>query len=687
VAGANGDGGALQPLAPEAIRPLLRRSRVLVYDPGCPPLRREEMQVFQTRHANAQGLQHAAAAAVAQRQAAAAAEQAAAAAAEAEAAAARELRRGLTAAAVADGGAPCEVSLAYVHACTARFDATRAMGEPGSFGAVFRGVDPALGVRFAVKRLRADAPWPPERSAAREIEILSRFHHPNIIRLWGFTTDAAERCLIYELGEGGALSDALSDTAAATRLTWRVRLRVAAGVAAALNYLHRSGPTPVWHRDVKSANVVLTAALEPKLIDCGISKLLTPDEAARGAVTATGGAALGTPAYMCPDYVIRSMYSEPSEVYSFGLLLCELLTGRLQLRESAEGAGDELNLAVEVAQEPGGLAARRDARPPAWQAGAAALAELEALAQACTRALPAQRPRFGAAHAQLNALRVACATDSAEEALQAAELAAVRRERDALLLLREAAAAADPPRECCLYIACPERPLTLSDGLECAAGHFVCSLCMAAAVDSRGVAAGRLGCLGGACKTGPFSDRALMLRLPERAGLKYLAQVQKAEADAAACALDARVAEGVRRGLAEDAVSAKRREVIDTILTLKCPACALAMSDFVMEGSVRTLPWEGCFAVVCRCRAHFCGWCFAIVPASTCHAHVSNCAHNTAPGRDVWGGPNAEALFSVCLRRRRQRMLDTLLAALPEAQRAPLLASLQRELADAGLYT
>ena len=122
---------------------------------------------------------------------------------------------GLTAAAMADGGSPVELSAAYVCACTANFAPERALGTPGAFGAVFRGEDAALRVSFAVKRLSHTAPWPAERSAAREIAILSRFRHPHIIRLWGFTTEPAERCLVYELGDGGALSDNLTDDARA----------------------------------------------------------------------------------------------------------------------------------------------------------------------------------------------------------------------------------------------------------------------------------------------------------------------------------------------------------------------------------------------------------------------------------------------------------------------------------------
>lgn len=596
---------------------------------------------------------------------------------------------------MADGGSPCEVSAAYVRACTADFNAWRTLGKPGAFGVVYRGVDAALNVRFAVKRLSNTAPWPAERSAAREIEILSRFRHPNIIRLWGFTTDPAERCLVYELGEEGALSDNLTDGARAASLTWPVRCRIAAGVAAALNYLHRSGATPAWHRDIKAENVVLTASLEPKLIDCGISKLLTEKEAARGVVTATGALAFGTPGYMCPTYARRHKYDEAAEVYSFGVLLCELFTGMLQLGD----AFAPLDLVDDAVESEWGLEAFRDMRPPPWR-NDAALHELVVLASMCVLRKPHQRPQFAAVHRRLNALRVAHCVEPVDAEFHAAALAAVRSERDALLQRQEAAAAQQrgPLRECRIFTACPERPLFLSDGLECAHGHFVCAGCMAAAVDSRSAAAPRLGCL--CCGGGPFSDRALVLCLPESAGLKYLSQVQK-DAEAAAARqleteFEGRVAVAVERRLAEDALAPLRRRIIDDVLTLQCPACRKAMADEVVGGVRRQLPWEGCFAVECRddgghgCGAHFCGWCFAVFPvgragSAACHAHVGQCAHNAAPRRDLFGGANAVALFTESLRALRQRKLQAHLAGLPEAQRAALLASLQRELHDAGL--
>jgi hypothetical protein len=96
--------------------------------------------------------------------------------------------------------------------------------------------------------------------------------------------------------------------------------------------------------------------------------------------------------------------------------------------------------------------------------------------------------------------------------------------------------------------------------------------------------------------------------------------------------------------------------------------------------------------VVCRddCRRRFCAWCFAPFPAgrrgdAACHAHVRGCARNTAPGRDVIGGPNAEALFTASLREHRTRKLNELLAAQPAHMRAPLLAALARDLEDLGM--
>jgi hypothetical protein len=192
---------------------------------------------------------------------------------------------------------PARVSLAYLEQCTDKFSVERRLGQ-GAFGLVYEGVDPTNGLVFGVKHLvRGEAML---RSAQREIQVLSRFRHPHIVRLLGYTPPAADGdppCLVYELAKKGALDKALHDDTVAGELTWRMRVRVALGLTKALNYLHCGGyGETCFHRDVKAANVCLTADLSPKLIDCGLA-MYVPDSGGshegRTMLTASGGA-LGT---------------------------------------------------------------------------------------------------------------------------------------------------------------------------------------------------------------------------------------------------------------------------------------------------------------------------------------------------------------------------------------------------------
>jgi serine/threonine protein kinase len=149
-------------------------------------------------------------------------------------------------------------------------------------------VDPVSGVRFAVKRLSHDTltASTQHRAAARlslqrEIEVLRSVDHPHVVRLLGFSLSSDDGdsdgggsgsggggngsndiCLVYELGEGGSIADVLADDARATAFSWRHRVRALTAVASCLNYLHRSHRPPIFHRDVKSANVVLTADMQ-----------------------------------------------------------------------------------------------------------------------------------------------------------------------------------------------------------------------------------------------------------------------------------------------------------------------------------------------------------------------------------------------------------------------------------------
>ena len=149
--------------------------------------------------------------------------------------------------------------------------------------------------------------------------------------------------MIYTRGERGSLEQLLcDDKRVKNELFWKVRLKIVVGLAKALNYLHRHDPNrPAYHRDVKSANVVLDDVWNPLLIDCGLSWLLHDERAEKAkkgqAITLQTYDFVGTPGYLCPTYANSNKYSTASEIYAFGILLIEIITGKVQSKENEEG--------------------------------------------------------------------------------------------------------------------------------------------------------------------------------------------------------------------------------------------------------------------------------------------------------------------------------------------------------------
>jgi serine/threonine protein kinase len=179
---------------------------------------------------------------------------------------------------------PVDVPYQYLSDSTMDFAENERVGG-GAFGEVYKGVEKRSGDYFAVKRisplLLGPAALPDTRAAAersyeREITALSRFVHPHIVRLVGYSApDSGERVLVYEFLSGGSLADNLTDDQLASSLTWKARVRVLQQVATALNFLHKGGAgAKCFHRDVKSANICLTATLSAKLIDCGLAMFI-----------------------------------------------------------------------------------------------------------------------------------------------------------------------------------------------------------------------------------------------------------------------------------------------------------------------------------------------------------------------------------------------------------------------------
>ncbi|RLN31107.1 wall-associated receptor kinase-like 14 isoform X1 [Panicum miliaceum] len=226
-------------------------------------------------------------------------------------------------------------SYGEVARATNSFSHTHRLGT-GAYGTVYVGKLPASAPTLvAIKRLRFRYHHEDDDAAAaavllNEIKLISSVSHPNLVRLLGCCLDRGEQILVYEYVPNGTLSQHLLNDGGGggeggrgrSRLSWRARLGVAAETAAAIAYLHGMRP-PIFHRDVKSSNILLDGGLRPKLADFGLSRAVDRLEASRSHVST---APQGTPGYVDPEYHQNFHLSDKSDVYSFGVVLLELIT-------------------------------------------------------------------------------------------------------------------------------------------------------------------------------------------------------------------------------------------------------------------------------------------------------------------------------------------------------------------------
>ncbi|XP_030452170.1 LEAF RUST 10 DISEASE-RESISTANCE LOCUS RECEPTOR-LIKE PROTEIN KINASE-like 1.4 [Syzygium oleosum] len=201
---------------------------------------------------------------------------------------------------------------------TQNFDPSRELGD-GGFGTVYYG-ELRDGRVVAVKRLYENNLRRVEQFM-NEVEILTRLHHQNLVKLYGCTSRRSrELLLVYEYIPNGTVADHLYGTRASSNLLpWRVRLKIAIETADALTYLHASD---VIHRDVKTNNILLENNFCVKVADFGLSRLFPTD------VSHISTAPQGTPGYVDPEYYQCYQLTDKSDVYSFGVVLCELLSSK-----------------------------------------------------------------------------------------------------------------------------------------------------------------------------------------------------------------------------------------------------------------------------------------------------------------------------------------------------------------------
>ncbi|CAL9242875.1 unnamed protein product [Arabidopsis halleri] len=203
--------------------------------------------------------------------------------------------------------------------CTDNFSEANDVGG-GGYGKVYRGILPN-GQLIAIKRAQQGS-LQGGLEFKTEIELLSRVHHKNVVRLLGFCFDRNEQMLVYEYISNGSLKDSLSGKSG-IRLDWTRRLKIALGSGKGLAYLHELADPPIIHRDIKSNNILLDENLTAKVADFGLSKLVGDPEK-----THVTTQVKGTMGYLDPEYYMTNQLTEKSDVYGFGVVMLELLTGR-----------------------------------------------------------------------------------------------------------------------------------------------------------------------------------------------------------------------------------------------------------------------------------------------------------------------------------------------------------------------
>ncbi|CAM8940309.1 unnamed protein product [Rhodiola kirilowii] len=191
----------------------------------------------------------------------------------------------------------------------------------GGFGTVYRMVMNDCAT-FAVKRIDRSREGSDE-VFERELEILGSIKHINLVNLRAYCRLPASKLLIYDFVSLGSLDDFLHETGPQEKkLDWAARLRIALGAARAIAYLHHDCSPKIIHRDIKSSNILIDENLEPRVSDFGLAKLLVDEDAHVTTVVA------GTFGYLAPEYLQSGIATEKSDVYSYGVLLLELVTGK-----------------------------------------------------------------------------------------------------------------------------------------------------------------------------------------------------------------------------------------------------------------------------------------------------------------------------------------------------------------------
>ncbi|KAL8141442.1 hypothetical protein V2J09_007463 [Rumex salicifolius] len=236
---------------------------------------------------------------------------------------------------------------------TSNFSSSAEIGK-GGYGKVYKGVL-SDGTLVAIKR-RGEESLQGSKQFMAEINILSKLHHRYLVSLIGYCDDKGEQMLVYEFMQNGTLTEHISARSDHS-LRFATRLRIALESARGILYLHTEAHNTIYHRDIKSSNILLDSKFTAKVADFGLSQL-APDPDTQGIVVESMTTNIkGTKGYLDPEYCTNLVYTDKSDVYSLGVVFLELLTGMQPIRFNRHIADE-----VSTLYKSGGILSAVDAR-------------------------------------------------------------------------------------------------------------------------------------------------------------------------------------------------------------------------------------------------------------------------------------------------------------------------------------
>ncbi|XP_050384050.1 G-type lectin S-receptor-like serine/threonine-protein kinase At4g27290 [Argentina anserina] len=211
-------------------------------------------------------------------------------------------------------------SLKSIFAATNNFSGDNKVGE-GGFGPVYKGILPE-NQEVAIKRLSKKS-GQGHQEFMNELKLIAKLQHTNLACLLGCCMEEDELILIYEYMPNRSLDKILFDPFEKTKLDWGTRFRIIQGIAQGVLYIHKHSRLKIIHRDLKASNVLLDGTMNPKVSDFGMARIFDINQ-----IEAKTNKVVGTYGYMSPEYVLYGHVSEKLDVFSFGVLLLEIVSGK-----------------------------------------------------------------------------------------------------------------------------------------------------------------------------------------------------------------------------------------------------------------------------------------------------------------------------------------------------------------------